>query len=72
MAEETGQELTDAGTIPEMKYPPAGYISFQILTEYRNRKQGGRLFHITLNKPVLTQKEAVALANQILIVSKEK
>lgn len=48
---------------------------FQILTEYRTRKQGGKLFHIKLygcEVGVLNQKEALQLAHQILRIAKEK
>ncbi len=65
MADETGY--------PELPNIPAGsQIPFQILTEYRTRREGGRLFHLTLKRTVLTQKEAKKLADHILKVIKEK
>lgn len=44
----------------------------RILTEYRTRRQGGKLFHIIAgNELLLTQRDAVKLAHSILKIVKD-
>ena len=57
---------TDGGTIESKPY--------RLLVEHRNRKQGGKLFHIIVKEveSELVQKHAVALARDILKIAGEK
>lgn len=57
-----------------IKIPAGSQIPFQILTEYRTRREGGRIFHLWIGnvETLLTQREAKKLADHILKVIKEK